>query len=250
MMRRSAGFHADEARRQLLKEWQNVPALELTANDYITCRVNCVDLKNRLSDIETNCRDRLHVWLLRIVGASTAPTSMALPCRWRSRPQHQKQTSELLHSITSSARSRNDSGMARPSALRLMTRSNLLACSTGMSAGLAPQDFIGEVGGAPIRVRDVWSIGHQAARIDILPNAVHRWQSCSQRQGVDADAAAVCKRVGRDIKRIRAAFGPFEGRPDILGSPDFQDDGFQADHADRCLSLAHGQHGARIADVG
>src|SRR5262245_10755496 len=95
MMRRSAGFHADEARRQLLKEWQNVPALEPTANDYITCRVNCVDLKNRLSDIETNCRDRLHVWLLRIVGASTAPTSMALPCRWRSRPQHQKRTHAL-----------------------------------------------------------------------------------------------------------------------------------------------------------
>src|SRR6516225_12120673 len=36
--------------------------------------------------------DRLHLWLLRIVGASTAPTSMALTCRWRSRPQHQKQT--------------------------------------------------------------------------------------------------------------------------------------------------------------
>src|SRR6516225_5494074 len=92
MMRRSAGFHADEARRQLLKEWQNVPALELTANDYVTCRVNSVDLKNRLSDIETNCHDRLHVCLLRIVGASAAPTSMALPCRWRSRPQHQKRT--------------------------------------------------------------------------------------------------------------------------------------------------------------
>src|SRR5215467_6927495 len=92
MMRRSAGFDADKARRQLLKEWYNVPALELTANDYITCRVNSVDLKNRLRDIETECRDRLHVWLLRIVGASTAPTSMALPCRWRSRPQHQKRT--------------------------------------------------------------------------------------------------------------------------------------------------------------
>src|SRR5262249_26672097 len=83
---------ADKARRQLLKEWYNVPALELTANDYITCRVNSVDLKNRLRDIETDCRDRLHVWLLRIVGALTAPTSMALPCRWRSRPQHHKQT--------------------------------------------------------------------------------------------------------------------------------------------------------------
>src|SRR5262249_16903707 len=93
MMRRSAGFDANEARRQLLKECQYVSALELTTNDDITCRVNSVDLKNRLSNIETDGRDRLHVWLLRIVGASTAPTSMALPCRWRSRPQHQKRTS-------------------------------------------------------------------------------------------------------------------------------------------------------------
>src|SRR3954452_9050906 len=30
--------------------------------------------------------------LLRIAGALTAPTSMALTCRWRSRPQHQKRT--------------------------------------------------------------------------------------------------------------------------------------------------------------
>src|SRR5262249_54302157 len=69
MMRRSTGFDADEARGQLLKEWQNVSALELTTNDYITGSINSVDLKNRLGDIETNCRDRLHVWLLRIVGA-------------------------------------------------------------------------------------------------------------------------------------------------------------------------------------
>src|SRR6266511_3686158 len=93
MMRGSTGFDAYEARRQLLEEWHNVAALELAANDYITCRVNSVDLKNRLGDVETNCRDRLHGWLLRIVGASTAPTSMALPCRWRSRPQHQERTS-------------------------------------------------------------------------------------------------------------------------------------------------------------
>src|SRR5436190_24402918 len=99
MMRRSAGFDADEARRQPLKEWQNVPALELTANDYITCRVNSVDLKNRLGDIETNCRDRLHVWLLRIVGALTAPTSMALPCRWRSRPQHHEPTYAVQQNV-------------------------------------------------------------------------------------------------------------------------------------------------------
>jgi hypothetical protein len=67
-------------------------ALELAANNHITCRVNSVNLKNRLRDIETDCPDRLHIWLLRIVGASTAPTSMALPCRWRSRSQHQKRS--------------------------------------------------------------------------------------------------------------------------------------------------------------
>jgi hypothetical protein len=47
---------------------------------------------HRASHNETDCRDRLHDLLLRIVGALTAPTSMALTCRWRSRPQHQKRT--------------------------------------------------------------------------------------------------------------------------------------------------------------
>jgi hypothetical protein len=45
------------------------------------------------------------------------------------------------NSITSSARSRNDSGIVRPSALaalRLITNSNFVGCSIGRSAGLAP----------------------------------------------------------------------------------------------------------------
>jgi hypothetical protein len=58
-------------------------------------RVDAVHLKNRLGNVETDRRDRLHDWLLRIVGALTAPTSMALMCRWGSRPQHQKRTSLL-----------------------------------------------------------------------------------------------------------------------------------------------------------
>src|SRR5215211_2591976 len=45
-----------------------------------------------IGDVETDRHNRLHVWLLRIVGTSTAHTSMALMCRWRSRPQHQKRT--------------------------------------------------------------------------------------------------------------------------------------------------------------
>src|SRR5713226_2705600 len=45
------------------------------------------------------------------------------------------------HWITSSARSSSDGGIVRPSAfavLRLITSSNLVGCSMGRSAGLAP----------------------------------------------------------------------------------------------------------------
>src|SRR5215475_10572678 len=46
-----------------------------------------------------------------------------------------------FHSITSSAMASTPGGMVRPSVLavlRLMTNSNLVGCSTGKSAGLAP----------------------------------------------------------------------------------------------------------------
>src|SRR5215467_10786247 len=46
------------------------------------------------------------------------------------------------HSITSSARASSDGGTSMPSALavvRLMIRSNLLGCSTGISAGFVPR---------------------------------------------------------------------------------------------------------------
>ena len=54
--------------------------------------------------------------------------------------QGQKRTL-LRYSITSSAMESTLAGMVRPSALavvRLMTNSNLVVCSTGRSAGLAP----------------------------------------------------------------------------------------------------------------
>src|SRR4029434_9825918 len=54
--------------------------------------INAVYLKYRLGEVETDCLNCLHVWLLQIGGALTAPTFMALTCPWRSRPQHQKRT--------------------------------------------------------------------------------------------------------------------------------------------------------------
>ena len=51
----------------------------------------------------------------------------------------------LPHSITSSTRTRNDSGIVSPSALavvRLTTRSNFVGCSTGISPGFVPRRIL------------------------------------------------------------------------------------------------------------
>src|SRR5664280_2585961 len=51
-----------------LEERQNVPPLQLSACDHLPLRINAVDLEHRFGDIETDCRNRLHDWLLQIVG--------------------------------------------------------------------------------------------------------------------------------------------------------------------------------------
>src|SRR5512145_1024295 len=84
------------SRLQLLEEWQHITALQLATDQHLAFRVDAVHLKDRLGDVETNGCDRLQDWLLRFVGASAAPTSLALPCRWRSRPQHHERTSRRI----------------------------------------------------------------------------------------------------------------------------------------------------------
>ena len=68
MMRGGAGLDTHQARRQLLEERQEVAALQLTADQHVAFRVDAVHLKYRLGDVETDGCDRLHAWLLRIVG--------------------------------------------------------------------------------------------------------------------------------------------------------------------------------------
>src|SRR5262249_60385875 len=62
--------------------------------------------------------------------------------RPRSHPAEQRdERATAAHSITSSARNRNDSGIVSLSTLavvRLRARSNFLGCSTGRSPGFAP----------------------------------------------------------------------------------------------------------------
>ena len=60
MVRRGASLNADQAWRQLLEERQDVTTLQLTADDHLAGSINAVDLEDRLGDVETDCRDRLH----------------------------------------------------------------------------------------------------------------------------------------------------------------------------------------------
>jgi len=71
-------------------------------------------LKNRLGDIETNCRDRLHVWLLRTVGAlnSTHIHGTSVPVEEPSTASKadKRTAAKYCYSITSSARARSVGG--------------------------------------------------------------------------------------------------------------------------------------------
>ena len=60
-------------------------------------------------------------------------------------PPSRSEIAPADHSITSSARASSIGGTSRPSALaviRLMTKLNLVGCSTGMSAGFAPRRIL------------------------------------------------------------------------------------------------------------
>jgi hypothetical protein len=61
---RGTGLDTNQAWRQLLEERQHVTTLQLAADDHLTGAINSVDLENRLGDIKTDCRDRLHGSLL------------------------------------------------------------------------------------------------------------------------------------------------------------------------------------------
>src|SRR5262249_13430652 len=55
-------------------------------------------------------------------------------------------------------------------------------------SGLRPvQNFIDEVGGAPVQVWEGWSIRHQTSRFDVLTKIVNWRQAASPRQGFDSD---------------------------------------------------------------
>jgi hypothetical protein len=84
-------------------------------------------------------------------GAGSLPGERIISVHFTPKSRHVQCTSRCLlwpkadiHSITSSARNNTDTGTASPIAfavVRLITKSNLVGCSTGISPGLARAEF-------------------------------------------------------------------------------------------------------------
>src|SRR5207245_10920445 len=98
----------------------------------------CIDpvhLKNMLRHVQSDRSNLAHGWLPFAADSIRQQFGTQMP--QGGHPPH--------HSITSSARASTLAGTLRPSALavvRLMTRSNLVGCATGISAGFAPRKIL------------------------------------------------------------------------------------------------------------
>ena len=64
IVRCRTGLDTNKTKLQLLKKSQHIASLQLPPDDQLPIAINAMDLKNRLRDIETDCRNRSHVWLL------------------------------------------------------------------------------------------------------------------------------------------------------------------------------------------
>jgi len=156
-----------------------------------------------------------------------------------------------LHSITSSARDRNDSGIVSPSALavvRLTTRSNSVGCSTGMLPGLAPRRILSTK--SAVRRNSAGKFGpHKTAGLHDSASVTNRRQPQTERKGGDSSAIGVNESIFDDIKRVRLIFESFECGSDVLCAPDAVGRDFEVERTGCGLKLVLLQNGSGIAGI-
>jgi hypothetical protein len=59
-VRRGASLDPNQTYWQFLEERQDGATLQLAADEHLAGGINAVDLEDRLCNVETDCRDRLH----------------------------------------------------------------------------------------------------------------------------------------------------------------------------------------------
>src|ERR1700688_4131333 len=89
MVRRRAGFEADEARRNLGKEREDLAASQPLAQHYAAHLVDRMNLEDALCQIKTNCCNIAHGWLPLLVisndhhPGTSMPSGAIHPISWR-----------------------------------------------------------------------------------------------------------------------------------------------------------------------
>jgi hypothetical protein len=53
----------EQAGQQILEEREDRAALEVAADDHLTCRIDAMDLKDRFREVEPDGHDRFHLHL-------------------------------------------------------------------------------------------------------------------------------------------------------------------------------------------
>ena len=202
----------------------DVATLQLTADDHLPGSINAVHLKDRLGDVETDCRDRLHSWLLRIVGALTAPTyGTYVPV------EEPSTASEAVVSRRSKADHLFDHLVgAREQRWRHLQAERLGGFE--VDDQLEPgrkfdreigrlgtfQNFVHEVGCAAKVCGNVNSITDQPASLSLLPEAMGRRHSRCAGQLRDAPTLRQKEAISRDDHGLGARLAQLlEGRRDF-----------------------------------
>src|ERR1700688_483018 len=79
MVRRRAGFEADEARRNLGKEREDLAASQPLAQHYAAHLVDRMNLEDALCQIKTNCCNIAHGWLPLLVISNDHHPGTSMP---------------------------------------------------------------------------------------------------------------------------------------------------------------------------
>ena len=134
--------------------------------------------------------------------------------------------------------------------IRLMTRSNLVGCSTGRSSGPRPFKILSQSRPLVGAGRGRLILGHQTSRIDVFAISVRRRQTRAQRQDCDQSPVGGYKRIAGDIER-RLCIAPerLDNGRDVVDSPDSRCSSF-AKRPGCCLYFTYVQHDTGIIDVG
>src|SRR5262245_7737752 len=126
----------------------------------------------------------------------------------------------LDHFVSASEQSRRDFKAERPGSRQIDREIEFCRLLDGNVGRFRPtQNLVDVVGGTPVQVHEVRSIGNQTPAFEQLATANYCRQSRSERKGEDAISIGGCKSVATDIECFHSVLERLESGRNILRAP-------------------------------